>query len=237
MRGVRAAGRRDAAGRLSRRAAGTGQRARRREGRCAHVPWRPASVRWARGHMVFSKPCARVRRHRPAAACSAARSCGGARARGADRGACRCSVPPGVADGARLRVAGEGARRPARRPHRRSLRRRCTSQPHPLFRREGDDLHHRRAGRRCTKRCSARASTCRRSTGRAAARAAGHAGGAAVPAARARRADRATAGAATSSSRSRLVLPPMRRRAIEGADAGVRPAATATTSGRDLSTQ
>ena len=50
-------------------------------------------------------------------------------------------VPPGLADGARIRVPGKGhvgtQRRRARRPL--HLGRRCSRTP--LFRREGDDLH------------------------------------------------------------------------------------------------
>ena len=95
-------------------------------------------VRWARGHMVFSKPC-------PA--------CGG----GGRQRALRCepcgghgrvvrtdgvpvSVPAGVPDGARLRIAERGhAGRHGGAPG--DLYVDVRVQPHKLFRREGDDLH------------------------------------------------------------------------------------------------
>jgi len=95
------------------------------------------SVRSARGHMVFSKPCA---------------NCGGT---GRERYA-RCptcsgqqvqmrsealtiGVPPGLADGARIRVPGKGhAGRGGGATG--DLYITVRVEPHPLFRREGDDL-------------------------------------------------------------------------------------------------
>ncbi|MBK8943289.1 MAG: DnaJ domain-containing protein [Polyangiaceae bacterium] len=48
-------------------------------------------------------------------------------------------IPPGVSDGGRLRIAGEGARIPNAQPGDLLLTVRVG--PHPYFRREGDDLH------------------------------------------------------------------------------------------------
>ena len=96
------------------------------------------SVRWARGHMLFSKPCA---------ACA-----GTGRQRQQRCGACNAQgrvvrtegvsivMPPGTADGERLRVAekGHAGRQGGRTGDLYVLVRVA---PHPLFRREGDDLH------------------------------------------------------------------------------------------------
>ena len=72
------------------------------EGRCA--PCHGAGkVRWARGHMVFTKSCARAPGTRPAAVCSAARACDGHGRAGADRGGARCGAGRACGDGARLR--------------------------------------------------------------------------------------------------------------------------------------
>ena len=49
-------------------------------------------------------------------------------------------IPAGVADGARVRVPGKGQRRGARRPAG-DLYIAVQVEAHPLFRREGDDLH------------------------------------------------------------------------------------------------
>ena len=96
-------------------------------------------------------------------------------------------VPPGLADGARIRVPGKGhAGRNGGETG--DLYITVHVQPHPLFRREGDDLHVVGAGRgaRGGARREDRRAVARRAG--AAARAAGHAVGPAVPAARARRA-------------------------------------------------
>jgi molecular chaperone DnaJ len=104
---------------------------------CAHCRGTGA-VTSARGHMVFSKPC---------------RPCGGT---GQQRQA-RCSacggdqyqmrtesltinVPPGLADGARIRVPGKGhsGRNGGESG---DLYIDVAVRPHPLFEREGDDLH------------------------------------------------------------------------------------------------
>jgi molecular chaperone DnaJ len=83
---------------------GRGQTATR-EARCAHCEGR-GTVRWARGHMVFSKSCT---------------SCGGSGLQSVQRcAACgghartvrsegvAVTVPPGTTDGARLRIADRG---------------------------------------------------------------------------------------------------------------------------------
>jgi molecular chaperone DnaJ len=96
------------------------------------------TVRWARGHMVFAKPCA---------------SCGGTGRQRAQRCAVCVGhgrsmrseavpviVPPGVIDGLRLRVPGKGhvGRYGGRTG---DLYVTVHVQPHPRFRRDGDDLH------------------------------------------------------------------------------------------------
>jgi molecular chaperone DnaJ len=91
-----------------------------------------------RGHMVFSKPCA------------ACRGTG----RQADTRCLQCSgqrfelrtepltinVPPGLADGARVRIPGRGHAGPNGGEHG-DLYIAVHVEPHPLFRRDGDDLH------------------------------------------------------------------------------------------------
>lgn len=107
------------------------------EGRCLHCRG-AGSVRWARGHMVFTKACAACagsgrQRHEACAACAAQ----GLTAR-TETVAVR--FPPGVADGARVKVAGKGhAGRRGGRPG--DLIVAVTVAPHPLFDRRGDDLH------------------------------------------------------------------------------------------------
>lgn len=115
--------------------AGAG-RVRTPEGRCAHCH-ATGKVRWARGHMVFSKSCA---------------ACGGTgRQRSQRCEVCaahgrlvrsepvRVHVPAGVQDGARLRVA-EAGHTGVRGGRTGDLYVDIRVQPHPLFRREGDDL-------------------------------------------------------------------------------------------------
>ncbi len=117
-------------------ACGGAGRTRTLEGRCPHCQ-ATGKVRWARGYMVFSKSCA---------------ACGGT---GRQRSQ-RCEVcaghgrlvrsepvpvhvPAGVHDGARLRVAERGhTGTPGGRTG--DLYVDVHVQPHPLFRREGDDL-------------------------------------------------------------------------------------------------
>ena len=88
--------------------------------------------------MVFSRPCAQCggsgrRRHRPCGVCRAAGMV--SRTEAVD-----VPIPPGVTDGTRLRLAGQGS----------TARRGGTAgdltitvgvELHPLFRRDGDDLH------------------------------------------------------------------------------------------------
>lgn len=94
--------------------------------------------RSARGHMLFTRACARCR----GTGLLAEQSCGvcgglGQLARG-ERVA--LNVPAGIADGERVRVAGRGhAGRLGGPPG--DLYVTVTVEPHPIFRREGDDLH------------------------------------------------------------------------------------------------
>jgi molecular chaperone DnaJ len=94
-------------------------------------------IRWARGHMVFSKPCSacggegRQTRERCPVCAGQGRSVRGE--------AVGVVVPPGITDGARLRVTEMGhAGRHAGRPG--DLYVTVHVHPHPWFRREGDDL-------------------------------------------------------------------------------------------------
>jgi molecular chaperone DnaJ len=115
--------------------AGAG-RVRTREGRCPHCQ-ATGKVRWARGHMVFSKACAACAGtgHQHEVRCEV---CTG-RGRSVRAEAVAVAVPAGVTDGARLRVTerGHAGRRNGRAGH---LYVDVRVQPHPLLRREGDDL-------------------------------------------------------------------------------------------------
>lgn len=96
------------------------------------------TVKSARGHMVFSRPCAQCGgsgRQRQAR-CPA---CGGQQMETRSE-VLIMSVPPGLEDGARVRVPAKGH---AGRNGGESGDLYVTAQvqPHPLFRREGDDLH------------------------------------------------------------------------------------------------
>ena len=107
------------------------------EGRCAPCQG-SGKVRWARGHMVFSKSCA---------ACQ-----GSGKQRLQRCGACAghglqvrsegvpVTIPPGVHDGARLRIGerGHGGRRGARNG---DIYVSVHVQAHHVFRRQGDDLY------------------------------------------------------------------------------------------------
>jgi molecular chaperone DnaJ len=106
------------------------------EGRCA--PCHGAGkVRWARGHMVFTKACAachgsgRQRTQRCAVCVGSGRQ--------VRTEAVPVMVPPGIVEGARLRVAdmGHAGRNGGRHG---DLYVTVHVQPHPLFRRQGDDL-------------------------------------------------------------------------------------------------
>jgi molecular chaperone DnaJ len=115
--------------------AGAG-RVRTPEGGCPQCQ-ASGKVRWARGHMVFAKSCA---------ACGGTGQqsfhrcvlCGGF-GRSVRSEAVPVVVPPGVVDGARLRIPdkGHGGRGSARAGH---LYVDVHVQPHPVIRREGDDL-------------------------------------------------------------------------------------------------
>lgn len=92
----------------------------------------------ARGHMVFSRPCrhcggtGRLRQ-------SLCPSCAGQQVEMRTE-ALTINVPPGLADGARVRAAGKGhAGRNGGETGDLSITVRV--RPHPLFRREGDDVH------------------------------------------------------------------------------------------------
>jgi molecular chaperone DnaJ len=111
-------------------------RVRIAEGRCGHCQ-STGTVRWARGHMVFSKPCL---------------ACGGsgqltdhrcevcaANGRVTRTEAVAVELPPGIPEGARLRIADKGhAGRNGGRTG--DLYVTVHVEPHPLYRREGDDL-------------------------------------------------------------------------------------------------
>lgn len=95
-------------------------------------------VKSARGHMVFSKPCSlcggsgRQRQTR----CP---TCGGQQVETRSE-VLTIGVPPGLADGSRVRVPGKGhvGRNGGENG---DLYVSVHVKPHPLFRREGDDLH------------------------------------------------------------------------------------------------
>ena len=96
------------------------------------------TARVVRGHMIFTTPCGRcggAGRH-TTVPCPA---CGG---RGVEARAdtVTIDVPPGIVDGAVLRVAGLGnAGRAGGRPG--DVRVKVTVAPHPLYHRDGNDLH------------------------------------------------------------------------------------------------
>ena len=94
--------------------------------------------RWRRGHMVFSRRCRRCggtgrRRHRPCEICRTE----GVVSR-TEPVACR--LPAGVSHGARIRVPGKGSVGGRGGPTG-DLYVTVGVDAHPLFRREGDDLH------------------------------------------------------------------------------------------------
>jgi molecular chaperone DnaJ len=106
------------------------------EGRCAPCHG-SGKVRWARGHMVFTKSCAACQgsgrqRSQRCAVCAGH----GLHVR---TEAVPVTLPPGVAEGARLRIAdrGHAGRRGARHG---DVYVTVHVQPHPQFRRDGDDL-------------------------------------------------------------------------------------------------
>lgn len=116
--------------------AGAGE-VRTPEAACAHCRG-AGHVRWARGHMVFSKACAACggtgrQRSQRCAACA-----GHGRAVRTDAVVVR--IPPGVPDGARLRVPERGHAGRYSGPAG-DLYVDVRVQPHPSVRREGDALH------------------------------------------------------------------------------------------------
>jgi molecular chaperone DnaJ len=107
------------------------------ESLCSHCQGTGA-VRAARGHMVFSKPCVPCRGtgRQVDARCPA---CGGHQTQ-MRVAPMTVAVPPGVADGDRIRAAGFGHAGRNGGPDGDLFITVCVA-PHPLFRREGDDLH------------------------------------------------------------------------------------------------
>ncbi len=95
-------------------------------------------VKSARGHMVFSKPCSLCRGTGRQAE-TRCHACGGRRT-GIRTEPLTITVPGGLADGARIRVPGMGHAGGGPGEHG-DLYITVRVEPHPLFRREGDDLH------------------------------------------------------------------------------------------------
>ena len=92
----------------------------------------------ARGHMVFSKPCPHCRGTGRLAQ-TACPVCSGAQVETRTE-SLAIQLRPGLADGARIRVAAKGhAGRHGGEPG--DLYVTVRVEPHPVFRREGDDLH------------------------------------------------------------------------------------------------
>ncbi|HET7697665.1 MAG TPA: J domain-containing protein [Vicinamibacterales bacterium] len=115
---------------------GGGGTVRTPEGRCAPCQG-TGKVRWARGHMVFTKSCAACHGsgRQQTQRCAA---CGGQGLQVRSEAA-PVTVPAGVHDGARLRIAGRGHAGRRGAPNG-DLYVTVHVQPHPTFRRQGDDL-------------------------------------------------------------------------------------------------
>jgi molecular chaperone DnaJ len=107
------------------------------ERRCLHCQG-AGTLKSARGHMVFSKPCPQCRGtgHQVEARCP---SCGGQQTEVRTESIV-INIPAGLGDGARIRVPGKGHAGP-RGGEAGDLHIAVNVQPHPIFRREGDDLH------------------------------------------------------------------------------------------------
>ncbi len=107
------------------------------ETRCAHCHG-TGLVKSARGHMVFSKPCGMCggSGHQRQTICP---TCVGQKVEVRSE-TLSIAVPPGLDDGARIRVAGKGHAGRNGGEHG-DLYITAHVQPHALFRREGDDLH------------------------------------------------------------------------------------------------
>jgi molecular chaperone DnaJ len=114
---------------------GTGQVAKP-EGRCPHCH-ATGKIRWARGHMVFSKPCAACQgtgrqRQQPCVVCAT-------HGRVVRSDAVPVIVPAGTAEGTQIRIVGQGhAGRFGGRTG--DLYVTVRVAPHPLFRRQGGDV-------------------------------------------------------------------------------------------------
>ena len=107
------------------------------ETRCAHCHG-TGKLRWARGHMLFTKSCVACRGtgRQQSQRCAV---CGGM-GRQVRSEAVPVHVPPGVHDGARIRIPDRGhAGREGGRNG--DLYVTVQVQPHDVFHREGDDLH------------------------------------------------------------------------------------------------
>ena len=106
------------------------------EGRCGHCQG-TGHVRWARGHMVFSKGCAAcgATGRQTTERCAVCHGLG----RAVRSDAVSVQIPPGITDGGRLRVLDTGhTGRHGGRPG--DLYVTVHVQSHPVFRRDGDDL-------------------------------------------------------------------------------------------------
>lgn len=112
-------------------------RMRTDEARCARCHG-SGQLRSARGHMVFSKPCT----HCGGSGRQAETRCPACVGAGSDLRVEATTVrfPPGLADGERIRISGQGhAGRAGGAPG--DLYVQVSVRPHPTFRRDGDDLH------------------------------------------------------------------------------------------------
>lgn len=107
------------------------------ESRCVHCHG-AGVVTSARGHMVFSKPCTHCGGSgtKQQSRCP---SCGGLQVETRSE-TLAISLPPGLADGAGIRVPAKGHAGRNGGEHG-DLYITVRVEPHPLFRREGDDLH------------------------------------------------------------------------------------------------
>jgi molecular chaperone DnaJ len=115
---------------------GTG-RLEMEESRCLHCHG-AGVVKSARGHMVFSKPCSLCRGTGRQAE-TRCHTCGGHQT-GIRTEALTVTLPGGLADGACIRIPGMGHAGRGLGEHG-DLYVTARVGPHPLFRREGDDLH------------------------------------------------------------------------------------------------
>jgi len=106
------------------------------ETRCVHCHG-SGVVKWARGHMVFSKPCAQCG-GTGALRQAVCPTCGGQQVEIRTE-PLMINIPPGLADGARIRIAGKGhvGRNGGAAG---DLYIDVRVRPHPLFVRDGDDL-------------------------------------------------------------------------------------------------